>query len=860
MRQYGSRAVRLVWIAIALSIVALIWPTSTPEKRVAWSSKQSEPRLELTLARHVPTFFLARMNCEDSASINRPDGAIFDTGRIEGAGRPLTFSVSDGQYKFFVGYQQVLSIPEDALVFCGLEARLFEGQLLVSNQTGKSFEVHLEAPPTVAFIRSSSTMLNQGFGASFEVRYLTEATQSAGLRQALLATALFLVLASLFANIDTRIPRRAFSNFRPGATDALVVVGTMLLTIAGPLFLDDGWVWQTATLSRWDQFYTIFQTWDAQVPIGFFQYLLYRSLAVVSEQLVIFRLVPAACILIIWVLTKKLLRVRQLWDGIIPLFTAVILLTCSAAWLMTLRPEPFIAVLSLIVFDRLDPAQSRDDTPRTWSMMVAGLAIGIGLGIHTSGFVVAAPLALTLWTICRSRLNRRNLTRLFMLVGTMIVTAIFSIFYSIDLGSWLRNGKLFSAAVPKSSWVSEPYRYSTVFSGFPYDGTLRRLFVVLLGITLLLGGLAAARIGRLDASHVALCVGVIGLLITPTKWPWHFGSLSGYLVLAAAISVATRLEIEKQIRSALTPLLFIVSLFVTQRSPESWGFFWPSVGGGIARNIRSIAGSPYFVAVLVVVLALSVAKAAQQSRYTRRLVVASLAVASASFTWLLVAQTLSSSPSIARMNLQSILPNRSQCGLASSATLADWGNRALAPSGPSDGMFIAQKSDTGSYVGLEGRSGFGTTTVIDVFGERLGGTTIGPTLIASVEMVGSETQVKTIEIPEVIESSMKLTVKARSETGQIDNVWILPKMTISSINDRRLRSVIDPYYKPVFPCLGSRTFVDGIAMTPDLIIGDVPLLTTSATYLTTNNRLIVNTPISLGSLGTINALTLARRG
>jgi arabinosyltransferase B/arabinosyltransferase C len=217
----------------------------------------------------------------------------------------------------------------------------------------------------------------------------------------------------------------------------------------------------------------------------------------------------------------------------------------AAAWGMTLRPEPFVALLAGI---SLAAMFSFSAEPRVGPLVTASVAVVLAINAHPAGGTVAAPVLACAPAIFRwLRRDRRVVVASACLVGAAAALAVLLFALGSDVSNRLADAELVrSGSLHAEPWWREYVRYESVI----LDGgnQVRRTSLVLFGVALLLfatrGRGATARFSSLAGR--TLCVSTVLLLATPSKWLWHFGALTIFLAVAAAVEGARLAEAEQR--------------------------------------------------------------------------------------------------------------------------------------------------------------------------------------------------------------------------------------------------------------------------------------------------------------------------
>ena len=312
-------------------------------------------------------------------------------------------------------------------------------------------------------------------------------------------------------------------------TEDVVVVATLgFWWLAGPWFFDDGWLMATVRAHRVSgSFNNYFDTFAAQMPLGFAHHMLLSPFAKTDAPFLVWRAVPLAACVATWFLLRVIHATVAGHEGrrrgTVALAGAFTIF--AIAWLMTLRPEPIVALLSAVVgVTVLDHVRTRSSL----SLAAAVVAAAVASTLHPSGLVVCAPLVIALpslaRTACRSMAGTASVATAGLLGLAAGVTCLFA---DTDVELWRRSRSLFANDGFHSNGVlDESIRYRDLFK----FGTIPAIATVLFS-ALALVCFAVHWLRRSDRSFtladsaaLSLIVAVGFLTITPSKWTYHFGS------------------------------------------------------------------------------------------------------------------------------------------------------------------------------------------------------------------------------------------------------------------------------------------------------------------------------------------------
>lgn len=386
------------------------------------------------------------------------------------------------------------------------------------------------------------------------------------------------------------------------STSALGAVAALL----GPSYYDDGWV--QASTESWrvgGTFLNYFEKLGAFNPLGALHDAVFLPFTFGEFNLIVWRAPTVACIVVSFLLSRSCLA-RLTSDK--PSAQAVMahdvfFAIGTVSWLVTLRPEPVVVMLSgcclYLGLNILDEG--------TWGKLpLMAVIAGIALSLHHTGLVAMVPvLILPILKLPRPRVAGDKVVANASWRAAFGFFAVFSIltFGPVGIQRWFQNNKLVETDVHSLGWRDELKRYNEVFSQF-FMTPSRRLSVLLL---LLIVGVVlyffrSENDLKTRFAYLSLILGLLSFALFPSKWAWHFGSLT--LIGALAVGkLADRLskEIARKKRSSLAGvliILIIVALSIAVNAPDRiWGpLSWNLATQRWSELSNEIVGSTAFLA------------------------------------------------------------------------------------------------------------------------------------------------------------------------------------------------------------------------------------------------------------------------
>ena len=377
--------------------------------------------------------------------------------------------------------------------------------------------------------------------------------------------------------------------------DAVVGVVLGVWLVIGPALWDDGFVLVREQMFSVSGGFSIYYTaLGANVPLGYWLEWLQHWLTESSTSLLVMRIPALVCLGIAWALCRWMLsrvlgseregRRVALWA------LAATFLTFALAWNMTLRPEPATALLAIAV---MAAAIRFLERPTATPLVVAALLVPLALTAHHTGVVALAPLVAILPALLR--FARSNVPLAATVVTASLALLLVLMFIGADIEQRRADVELTRTYGVGLNWREEATRY-VLLSSSPYGTSLRRGSVALIAIAVIA---FLARRRRADGDRllnfpsVTLLATLVLLVLTPSKWPWHFGAVLGIASLAvAAESARLRRDAARISGWSSWPLLALGVAAVV----ASW-VWWPRARWN-KLDIRTLDWTPAFESVL----------------------------------------------------------------------------------------------------------------------------------------------------------------------------------------------------------------------------------------------------------------------
>jgi arabinosyltransferase B len=411
--------------------------------------------------------------------------------------------------------------------------------------------------------------------ATIDTRFSTEPTalKLTAMLLAIAATVVALVALWRLDRLDGRRMRRLIpANWR-GFTlvDATVIFAFLLWHVIGANSSDDGYILGMARVADHAGYMSNYFRWfgSPEDPFGWY-YNLLALMTHVSDASIWMRLPDLIAGLVCWLLLSREVLPR-LGPSVVSSRAAqwaagMVLLTAWMPFNNGLRPEPIIAVGSLITYVLIERSMRYSRmTPAALAVVTAAFT----LGVQPTGLIAVAALVAGGRPILRILVHRHRLVGTWPLVapllaaGSVVLTVVFA---DQTLATVLEATRIRSAIGPSQQWYTENLRYYYLILP-TVDGSLSRRFGFLITalclFTALFIMLRRKRIPGVARGPAWRLMGVIFgtmffLMFTPTKWVHHFGLFAA--VGAAMAALTTVLVSPKVLRWSRNRMAFLAAL------------------------------------------------------------------------------------------------------------------------------------------------------------------------------------------------------------------------------------------------------------------------------------------------------------
>ncbi len=564
-----TRRLLVAWGCAALAaLLALIYATSPVEVSrtdVQWSPTTGNPRsIPLALSAQSPEDLTVHIACNGLSPTSAGDKRteLFATSQRELDQTGLSLQQQGNQA--WAALNEVTLSGTNVTVSnkgstCGLAMHYSRSTQRVSVSAGQQASDNARSAPIAqpkqnptgydppALVVDSLTVAPAAIGHS-SVALTTQPTElhSSLLRWALALASLALAALTCFLSAG-RSPRQSAVDevvtkkpARWSLTDTLVSAVALASLVVVPPAYDDGWVLATARQFRELGFFSNYYAIEASPqPQGFWwSWLAHWWLSPLSTPAFLLRAPSLLLVVLAWWLVR-----RQVIDRIDPTnkagrwVGAVLYSSAIVAFLVTLRPEPVIALLvatiiTLVVRYRIHP--------ESWVLGCIGWAVVAGVALHQTGWCVALASCAALPDVMRT--YRAQGRRAFCQQHAALLVSVAAagtvlILLGTNASLWWRSVITFHDNAGYQGLFREGARIQSLLESA--DTGAARLFISMVLLLSIVAFLARANrseplVTVAGWSAVGAC---LGLLLTSSKLSNHIGATSTALAVLTAIVV-----------------------------------------------------------------------------------------------------------------------------------------------------------------------------------------------------------------------------------------------------------------------------------------------------------------------------------
>ena len=562
-RPVAGHGGRTAWTVLALGALAtfaavafLVAPVRQPDVTYTWTPAAGTT-VALPLMPYQPTELVASVGCAEArrgglllATVPpRPDPTAIPLDGLVVTGTGAEVHITSGG--LYLGH---VALPSGD---CSIRLAARPDATVVALEGVPVLEHRGDVRPAVTGV---FTDLGSGSGIALslttDTRFATTPSRIKVGLGALCAAA----LAGLLIALGEADRRRIGSSVRvlppgwwqPRPVDAAVAGLLGVWWLVGAVTVDDGYI-AGIVRSRWNNafFGNVYRWLNApEAPFSWF-YEVYRLWALASPSTAWLRLPSTLLGLLCWALMSRLLLPRLGPAGrgrLTPWVAALALATWWVPLNLGLRPEPWVAVGTLVVFLAVERAVA---TRCVLPLALAVVAAGATTAVTPAGVIGFAPLlaaAVPLLRLLCARTdlqltNSRGLAAAAPLVAALAAAAAAALLLMAadqSLAALMEAVRLRNQIGGGLPWYQEYERYAMLLAPADIQGSIGRRAAVLTtllaaaGLTWVVAGrrtgpgaAAGIAVGPTRRLLVTVALAAVALTFSPTKWTQHFGGLAG---------------------------------------------------------------------------------------------------------------------------------------------------------------------------------------------------------------------------------------------------------------------------------------------------------------------------------------------
>ena len=598
----------LAFVALVAALVGALGPADRVRTTYSWPPDElpsgTPSRLwytPLLLVHRTPEAVSALIPCSLPPAL--PAAAhpvtVLSTARYPERNNGLAVMRSDGRLVVAIGDRVLsrvgLANPLAGDGECAYVLRIADGRWSLEGGPDRvALGGRLEAMPVVNGLFSALDV-RSGTPPSIDITTAVHASHPTVRQTVAWTVAVLGALAALVLVSFDRRPRRPLrvvaAAARAGraqlrAVDAVVAAVLLAWSVIAPVSYDDGWVAARASnYSASGGFSAFYNALGANQPLGYWLEWAQHWLTETTSALLVLRIPALLCLAVTWVLCRwilaRMLAISTHNDRVALWALASAFAVGAMAWGMTLRPEPFVALLVTGVAACTVRFLERETVA---PLALAAVLVALAIPAHPAGIVSLAPLVVASPRLIRWARPRLSVaTTIFLAAGALVVFLGF-VGSDVELRSAdAQTHRAYGDAT--ANWREEIARYALLFGSPIFANPMRHMSVALMMLAVAAYVFRRRRNGGflLDLTSVALIVSLLLLIATPSKRPWHFGTMLGIIALAVAAEMA-RLqgEAKRSDRWRVLPLFAIgVAVFAA-----TWA--WSPRGPWNTQDLQSL--------------------------------------------------------------------------------------------------------------------------------------------------------------------------------------------------------------------------------------------------------------------------------
>ena len=388
----------------------------------------------------------------------------------------------------------------------------------------------------------------------------------------------------LLVGIFTLLPRlksRIIPRLRMDSNDKISVLILICLGFISLPKYDDGWYLLISSVLSKDNTYSNVMFPIAQ-PTGYWHAKLLSFF--LSDEPIIFllRIPSLICLFVIWVVFKRAIYpwLNKNYPSEITLYSFwVIWIAYSVGFLVTLRPDPIIALLLTFLLALI---LNWCNFGRDFTYFGLISIMGLSISTHQSGVIVfTAGLPVLIFSVIQDWKDRR-----FYWYGILwgLCLSLFLIFWSTSPKLIVKSLRIYNGIDDiypgEISVISKPYEeWQRLFSIFKLNlSTSLQNFLILHLVIFVLVATFFFMKRRVSSQTEFLVLtaslsSILGLVLAPSKWAWYYGDfVSVFMILVAYVFFVIKKFQERLIPFLIYILTLISFVFAFSKGWQSNDF------------------------------------------------------------------------------------------------------------------------------------------------------------------------------------------------------------------------------------------------------------------------------------------------
>jgi hypothetical protein len=441
-------------------------------------------------------------------------------------------------------------------------------------------------PPQVTELRTDAEGRPESAGLTVRVHTDARYQSTPSSLKVVLLLAHALVLIALLGVAWRAWPGRGSGLIRPrrSPADAVVLLISALWAALGPVNIDDSWYALMARAAGESGYIGnyIYQFNVTENPFVLSQYAMQAWGQLGGWNLLWLRMLPLVYGLTTYVLLRVLLATALGGAGrlpVVPWSLAAAHLLWFLAYGITLRPETVIVVASAAVLVLVELARRRESIG---ALAAATAVAALAMTVSPTALVAVAPLVLALpwlWRWLRAVGPLQRLAAVAVAAGsaTIIVPVGFA---DASLGDVWESVAVHRWYYRQHPWYDEFVHYAGLLAQADTGAWGKRLPVLLSLAVITIGLLSVGGrrgtggpTGRLLASSALVtALGLVSMVLTPTKWVNHFGAVAAPATVLLTVALL-RTPLPRRARGAapvLAVLIVVAAAAVSYAGPNLW--------------------------------------------------------------------------------------------------------------------------------------------------------------------------------------------------------------------------------------------------------------------------------------------------